>query len=388
MTPAQLSRAIRHTLPRVLPGEGADDLRGRTRVVVESPPRRGDGDYATGVAFQAAAACGRPAREVAEALAARLVRDEEAIAAAEVVGAGFVNVTLTSAGRIALLRTLAESGPDGALAESASVGHASAEPAFVGHRSAEPAAVAAVGAVGAVGALAGSVSAGARPGPAVVGHEAAEPASGGTFAEPAVAGRATVESASAGHVATEACMVGAPAEAAPPVETLAPPAHPGPPAPREAPPLPTPTDHPAHDIARWARVTGEDPKQLAVRTERCSSLFRVQYAHARICALLRNGRWLGLWPEPASAVPLGAAGARLLALLADRARITAPGPLARHLDAVAGAFAVFHDVCEPLPRGEEKPGAVHRGRLALAEATGAVLAGGLSQLGVTAPAHL
>ncbi len=149
-----------------------------------------------------------------------------------------------------------------------------------------------------------------------------------------------------------------------------------------------PLDAPARDISRWAECTGESPAALAVRTERSSSLFRVQYAHARSCALLRNGRRLGVepvaedadWPEPA--------GARLLALLADRARITAPGRLARHLDAVAGAFAVFQETAEPLPRGEEKPGAAHRGRLALAEATGAVLAGGLSQLGVTAPAHL
>ncbi|MBO8190059.1 hypothetical protein JW592_32120, partial [Streptomyces sp. DW4-2] len=225
MTPAQLSRAIRHTLPRVLPGGGADDLRARMRVVVEAPPRRGDGDYATGVAFQAAAACGRPASEVAEALAARLVRDEEAIAAAEVVGAGFVNVTLTPAGRTALLRTLTESAPGGVVAECALVGHASAESASVGHGSAE--------------------------------------------------------AVSAGHGSTEPAAGGAPAGSAPPVETLAPLARPAPPAPSEAPAPPahpTPTDHPAQDIARWAEVTGEDSVLLAVRTERCSSLFRVQYA--------------------------------------------------------------------------------------------------------------
>ncbi|MGI5348791.1 DALR anticodon-binding domain-containing protein [Streptomyces sp. CA-250714] len=275
MTPAQLSRTIRHTLSRVL-SDDADDRGGEAltgvRVVVESPPRRGGGDYATGVAFQAAAACGRPAREVAEKLCDRLVRDEDAVARAVVVGGGFVNVTLGPAGRVALVRTLAGSGP------------------------------------------------------------------------------------------AEASGAALPAEG--------------------------PTDIPGQDIPRWAALTGEDPAVLAVRTERSSSLFRVQYAHARICSLLRNGRRLGLRPEPESVEPLGAAGARLLALLADRERITAPGALARHLDAVAGAFAVFHDTCPPLPRGEEKPGAAHRGRLALAEATGAVLAGGLSQLGITAPVHL
>ncbi|UNT01217.1 arginine--tRNA ligase [Streptomyces tubbatahanensis] len=149
-----------------------------------------------------------------------------------------------------------------------------------------------------------------------------------------------------------------------------------------------PSDAPARDISRWAECTGESPAALAVRTERASSLFRVQYAHARSCSLLRNGSRLGVEPVAEDAEPLVPAGARLLALLADRARVTAPARLARHLDAVAAAFAVFQETAEPLPRGEEKPGAAHRGRLALAEATGAVLAGGLSQLGVTAPAHI
>jgi arginyl-tRNA synthetase len=41
-----------------------------------------------------------------------------------------------------------------------------------------------------------------------------------------------------------------------------------------------------------------------------------------------------------------------------------------------------------LPRGDEKPSAAHRARLALAEAAGTVLAGGLSLLGIDAPDHL
>jgi arginyl-tRNA synthetase len=41
-----------------------------------------------------------------------------------------------------------------------------------------------------------------------------------------------------------------------------------------------------------------------------------------------------------------------------------------------------------LPRGAQKPLAAHRARLALAEAAGAVLAGGLSLLGIDAPDHL
>ncbi len=321
VTPAQLSRTIRQALPHVLPdgpdgevvapsvgdGSSADAVAvfSGVRVVVESPPRRGAGDYATGVAFRAAAVCGRPAREVAQLLCARLEGDVDAVDGAEVVGGGFVNVTLTDDARVALLRALAEGGP----AETA--------------------------------VLTGTTPTG--PGNPIRAADPVRTADG-----------RTASAAEALHTA----------------------------------PPTAPTDVPARDIPRWAAVTGEDPAVLAVRTERASSLFRVQYAHARVCSLLRNGRRLGLRPEAGSAVPLETAGARLLALLADRARVTAAGPLARHLDAVAQAFAAFHDVCPPLPRGEEKPGAAHCGRLALAEATGAVLAGGLSQLGVSAPAHL
>ncbi|MGX9228769.1 DALR anticodon-binding domain-containing protein [Streptomyces albus] len=96
----------------------------------------------------------------------------------------------------------------------------------------------------------------------------------------------------------------------------------------------------------------------------------------------------GCGPPRTASIRCGGGAGLLLALCADRDRVTEPGALARHLDAVAGAFGAFQETCEPLPRGEEKPGAAHRGRLALAEAAGAVLAGGLSQLGVTAPAHL
>jgi arginyl-tRNA synthetase len=41
-----------------------------------------------------------------------------------------------------------------------------------------------------------------------------------------------------------------------------------------------------------------------------------------------------------------------------------------------------------LPRGDEKPSAVHRSRLALADAAGTVLAGGLTLLGIGAPERI
>ncbi|MER7745209.1 ArgS-related anticodon-binding protein NrtL [Streptomyces bacillaris] len=98
----------------------------------------------------------------------------------------------------------------------------------------------------------------------------------------------------------------------------------------------------------------------------------------------------------AGPAPYGEPPARaLLDLLADHpgvllaaARHRAPDRVARQLEAVAHAFFDFHDSCPPLPMGDEKPSAAHRSRLALAEAAGTVLAGGLSLLGISAPAHL
>ena len=55
---------------------------------------------------------------------------------------------------------------------------------------------------------------------------------------------------------------------------------------------------------------------------------------------------------------------------------------------VAVADATLALLPATLPLGDEKPSAAHRARLALAEAAGAVLAGGLSLLGIDAPEHL
>ncbi|MEU3466617.1 ArgS-related anticodon-binding protein NrtL [Streptomyces sp. NPDC006687] len=99
-------------------------------------------------------------------------------------------------------------------------------------------------------------------------------------------------------------------------------------------------------------------------------------------------------PGP-SATPaaLGPAGPALLRALADHplvleaaAHHRAPERLARQLLVVADAVLDFqHHV---LPLGDEKPSAAHRARLALAEAAGAVLAGGLALLGIDAPDSL
>ncbi|GAA2399473.1 hypothetical protein GCM10010420_27410 [Streptomyces glaucosporus] len=153
------------------------------------------------------------------------------------------------------------------------------------------------------------------------------------------------------------------------------------------PPVAATTD-PARDAARWAAATGTEP---SLEQREGNPLFLVQYAHARTRALLRGARDLGFGPEA------GAGGyaygdpreLALLGLLAEYGRIAgagAPDRLARHLEAVADAFLDVHG--SVLPVGERKPRAAHRARLALAQAAGTVLAGGLTRLGVTAPAHL
>ncbi|WP_030854994.1 DALR anticodon-binding domain-containing protein, partial [Streptomyces sp. NRRL S-475] len=161
------------------------------------------------------------------------------------------------------------------------------------------------------------------------------------------------------------------------------------PVPAPADPLPL-----GRDAARWALLhpAAHDrpriPGDHLVQREN-NPLFRVRYAHARTRALLRNAADLGFHPEPG---PVSEAE-ELLAALGDHPRVLAatathhtPDRLARHLVTVADA--VMPLLPAVLPRGAEKPSAAHRARLALAEAAGTVLAGGLSLLGIDAPDHL
>ncbi|MEV7417510.1 ArgS-related anticodon-binding protein NrtL [Streptomyces sp. NPDC089919] len=170
-----------------------------------------------------------------------------------------------------------------------------------------------------------------------------------------------------------------------------------------------------------------------LRQHEDNPLFRVRYAHSRARALLRNAADLGFGPAatapdaqpeaPATTVPdaqpaapattapdarpeAPAAGtapadrlpappgpAALLRALAEyplvleaAAHHRAPDRLTRHLVTIADALLdVQHDV---LPLGDEKPSVAHRSRLAVAEAAGTVLAGGLSLLGIDAPESL
>ncbi|NDZ80012.1 hypothetical protein G3I19_16110, partial [Streptomyces sp. SID10853] len=157
-------------------------------------------------------------------------------------------------------------------------------------------------------------------------------------------------------------------------------------------PAPAPTDRPGRDAARWGALFGGGGDELLVRRE-SNPLFRVQYAHARSRALLRNARDLGFGAAYGTAYDASCerdrAAAALVAALADypAAVETAAGHrIARQLVVVADAFLAFHVAV--LPVGDEKPSAAHRSRLALTEAAGTVLAGGLSLLGISAPEHI
>ncbi|MEV3989045.1 ArgS-related anticodon-binding protein NrtL [Streptomyces sp. NPDC049837] len=161
---------------------------------------------------------------------------------------------------------------------------------------------------------------------------------------------------------------------------------------------PVPVTYDVHalgrDAAHWAllRPAAHDrplaPEGLLTQSE-ANPLFTVRYAHARARALLRNAAQLDITPAYEEDVD----APRLLAALGDHpaaleaaARHRAPDRVARHLETTADAFLAFQHTA--LPLGDEKPSAAHRSRLALAEAAGTVLAGGLALLGISAPDYL
>ncbi|MDT4942149.1 MAG: arginyl-tRNA synthetase [Pseudonocardiales bacterium] len=95
MTPAELSALVRAQVAAAI---DAGEFPGGppAEVVVERPKNPEHGDYTTNVALRLAKSAGKPAREVAEWIAARL-RQAEGIAQADVAGPGFLNITLAAA---------------------------------------------------------------------------------------------------------------------------------------------------------------------------------------------------------------------------------------------------------------------------------------------------
>jgi arginyl-tRNA synthetase len=108
VTPAELSAAIRACLQAAVDaGDLTVAVPGEIRV--ERPRQREHGDWATNVALQLAKQAGRPPREVAALLAARL-GEVPGIKSVDVAGPGFLNVVLDAAAAGELARTIVEAG--------------------------------------------------------------------------------------------------------------------------------------------------------------------------------------------------------------------------------------------------------------------------------------
>jgi arginyl-tRNA synthetase len=108
VTPADLSAVLRACVEAAVDG---GDFPGTVpdEIVVERPKNPDHGDYATNVALRLAKPAGRPAREVAEAIAARL-RQADGIATVDVAGPGFLNITLAAATLGAVARDVVTAG--------------------------------------------------------------------------------------------------------------------------------------------------------------------------------------------------------------------------------------------------------------------------------------
>jgi arginyl-tRNA synthetase len=109
VTPAELSAAVHAAVTECL---AAGDFAGSApaEVTIERPKNPEHGDYATNVALRLAKPAGRPAREVAQAIAARL-QAADGIARVDVAGPGFLNITLAAGALGGLARTIVEAGP-------------------------------------------------------------------------------------------------------------------------------------------------------------------------------------------------------------------------------------------------------------------------------------
>ncbi|MFD5823380.1 arginine--tRNA ligase [Nesterenkonia xinjiangensis] len=108
MTPEELSSAVTHVLSEAVEaGELTVEI--PETIIIERPKSRGHGDWASTVALQLAKKAGMAPRQLAELLAARL-REAEGIAAVEIAGPGFINITLDAAAAGQLARTIVETG--------------------------------------------------------------------------------------------------------------------------------------------------------------------------------------------------------------------------------------------------------------------------------------
>jgi len=127
-------------------------------------------------------------------------------------------------------------------------------------------------------------------------------------------------------------------------------------------------------------------------------VFYVQYAHARISAVLRNATDLNVPYALEDFEPALLSHEReneLLGVLAEYPRVVQgaadlrePHRIARYLEELAGVYHRFYADCRVMPMGDEAPGPIHSARANLCAATKQVLANGLELLGVSAPERM
>ena len=140
------------------------------------------------------------------------------------------------------------------------------------------------------------------------------------------------------------------------------------------------------DIDILKRNTNENP------------VYYVQYAHARIAAVLRNATELKIPAGLENFDPSQLSHDReneLLGSLAEFPRIVAgaaelrePHRIARYLEELAGVYHGFYADCRVLPMGDEPVSPIHSARINLCAATLQVLKNGLDLLGVSAPERM
>ena len=127
-------------------------------------------------------------------------------------------------------------------------------------------------------------------------------------------------------------------------------------------------------------------------------VYYVQYAHARIAAVLRNVAELKIAYTLENFDPAQLTHDReneLLGALAEYPRIVAsaaelrePHRIARYLEELAGVYHGFYADCRVLPMGDEPAASIHSARASLCAATMQVISNGLDLLGVSAPERM
>ena len=148
-----------------------------------------------------------------------------------------------------------------------------------------------------------------------------------------------------------------------------------------------PTDTPmVMDVDLLKKNTNDNP------------VYYVQYAHARICAVLRNAKDLGIdyglkfySPE----LLVHERERELIGILAEYPKIVAaaafarqPHRVSRYIEDLAAQYHRFYNDCRVLPLGEEKPTKLNSARACLSMATAQVISNGLDLLGVNAPERM